>query len=194
MRGEGSISEEENSIWLRTDLLGWWQGRQWASKGEGGARKQRPTSLSRSQLFFLGALCTPVCPPSSSLWPRSILWIAPVATHNRTETSKNDLEYSLQDRSVWLGKDAQDAVRLVFTCKGQPNPGFFGRCQERSPQNSANLGEDSDLQGWGYSQVKGMALKVGINQPKVSLCQLYLGECGDRHQGSHWGSSFTFYG
>lgn len=53
--------EEQESIWLRTDPLGRWWGRQWASKGEGGARKQKPTTLSRPR-YSLGSPVYPSLP------------------------------------------------------------------------------------------------------------------------------------
>lgn len=41
----------------------------------------------------------PSLPPSSSLWPLSVLWSPPVFTHNRKKATENNPEYSLQDGS-----------------------------------------------------------------------------------------------
>lgn len=98
---------------------------QWASKGKGGARKPRPTTLSRSTIYLGGPVC-PSLPPSSSLWPLSILTSPPVSTYNRKDAIKNSPEYSLQNVSVWLGKDVQAAAGLVSAWEGQLNSSFLG--------------------------------------------------------------------
>lgn len=83
-------------------------------------------TLSRSVIYPGDPVC-PSVPPSSSLWPLSILTSPPVSTHNRKDAIKNSPEYSLQDGSGWLGKDAQAAARLVLACEGQLNSSFLGR-------------------------------------------------------------------
>lgn len=90
-----------------------------------------------------------MCPSLTSflltLVPLNI--VIPVSTYNRKEVTKNSPEYSVQNESGWLGKDAQDSARLVSICEGQLNSSFLGRCQERKPQNPATLGQDSDFKG-----------------------------------------------